>query len=320
MPRTGYFEVTRNALDRITDTYDFLWPTTAALWNFRWQVRGYLEAVPDATEEQLRARFMHATGSGSNYRNFRGGFANTTWEVHLERLAGVLLVNLVGIYEAWCKAVILAATGSAAKADKYEQHLQFPVTVKRPTENAVHAVTQCTKRRSTAMVAAFYPALRSHFRYSWTNANDLLCCFRYFKEIRNALAHNGGLASPKLVQEAANYAPLIGPQFPMQHPPPCRAYIANDPISVDLRAVVGFGEILIRLMVSIDAELSVTDIAEALALDAWLARFRQGLTYPADKDKRRARIARELMSAGLPRPLNTDDFPELLRQRNWIRF
>lgn len=320
MPRTGFYEVTRNALDRVTDTYDFLWPTTAALWNFRWQVRGYIEAVPDATEDELRARFMHANGAGSNYRNFRGGFANVGWEAHVERLGGVLLINLVGIYEAWCKAIVVAATGSPKKGEKYEKQLQFPTATSAPTKGVLHVVRECTTHRSAAMTAAFHPVLSAHTRYSWNRINDLLVCFRYFKEIRNCLAHNGSLASATLVQAAADYSPVAGNNFPMAHPPPCRQYLAGDPVAVDLRAVVAFGEALLRTMVSIDAELAVTKNAETAALAAWSGRYRQGLTYPADRDRRRARVAREMMHVGFPRPLPTDDLPHLMQEHGLIRY
>jgi hypothetical protein len=44
-----FFPATRFAASQITDLFDFVWPTAAALWNLRWQVAGFLKEAPAST-------------------------------------------------------------------------------------------------------------------------------------------------------------------------------------------------------------------------------------------------------------------------------
>ena len=64
-----FFPCTRDAAHRITSLFDFVWPTAAALWNLRWQVQGFLNEVPNATEQELHQRFM--SGSRIQWTNLR---------------------------------------------------------------------------------------------------------------------------------------------------------------------------------------------------------------------------------------------------------
>jgi hypothetical protein len=66
----GFFLATRNAAQRLSDAYDFFWPAKAGLWTLRWQVLGYLQEIPNATEEELNARFVRISRDGD--RRFRG--------------------------------------------------------------------------------------------------------------------------------------------------------------------------------------------------------------------------------------------------------
>ena len=73
-----FFTATASAHAQITGLFNFVWPTAAAMWNLRWQVNGYLQVVPDATVEQLRARFTE--GADINGANFRRACVEHTWD------------------------------------------------------------------------------------------------------------------------------------------------------------------------------------------------------------------------------------------------
>jgi hypothetical protein len=47
---------------QITRLFDFMSPTIVAMWNLRWQVQGFVQAYPDATQQDIVKRF--ALGSG----------------------------------------------------------------------------------------------------------------------------------------------------------------------------------------------------------------------------------------------------------------
>jgi len=48
---------------RLTEVFDFVWPTATAIWNLRWQVAGYVSASPAATESKLAGRFVAGSGT-----------------------------------------------------------------------------------------------------------------------------------------------------------------------------------------------------------------------------------------------------------------
>lgn len=318
MAPIGFFSVTRNAHDAVTDLYDFVWPATAAVWNLRWQVKGYLIEYPEATEEQLRARFAHPTGVGSNYRNFRNGFASASWVDHEARIASFLLVALIGEYEAWARAVLFSATGSEHFADKNEKGLQFPTTA----AGGVRATIQkaLARRLSSRMQGAYSRPLSKQQRYADSSLDDLLFCFRYFKEARNALAHGGGVAPQRLVDAASEYTTRTG-QLGMTHAPACPPLAAGDRVRLTLRQVSGLGEVILRLMTTIDAHLATSVYAERALIEAWKAHHGSTKRFlPADEIKRRTKVASSVARLGFPKPLASDDIPELLKERNLVFF
>ena len=40
-----FFSASNDVISQITDLYDFVWPTASAIWNLRWQVKGFVNEV-----------------------------------------------------------------------------------------------------------------------------------------------------------------------------------------------------------------------------------------------------------------------------------
>src|SRR4051794_17113582 len=104
MIRELFFLSSRRAANRLTDVFDFVWPTASAIWNLRWQVAGYIAVVPDATEDQLVGRFV--AGSGIRGVNLRKACTQHSWEHQQQQFARFLLVEFCALYEAWCISII----------------------------------------------------------------------------------------------------------------------------------------------------------------------------------------------------------------------
>src|SRR5260370_397989 len=94
-----FFAATQNAHQQITEIYDFVWPTAAAMWNLRWQVAGYLQIVPTATVPQLNARFTE--GAAIHGANLRRACVEHTWDQQTEAFGRIVLTNTIAIYEGW---------------------------------------------------------------------------------------------------------------------------------------------------------------------------------------------------------------------------
>ena len=114
-----FFSVTEAFRAQHIALYDFVHGTAAAIWNTRWQVRGYLDAVPGATAADLEARF--ARGSGVYRVNVKRTFADQSYEEQREELARVTLVNTIALYEGW-----LATITALFPGNKWIDELQFP--------------------------------------------------------------------------------------------------------------------------------------------------------------------------------------------------
>ncbi|KXK11968.1 MAG: hypothetical protein UZ14_CFX002002548 [Chloroflexi bacterium OLB14] len=80
-----FFETSKQIFSRITSIYDFVWPTSTALWNLRWQVKGYLDANPNASTDDLLGKFVN--GSKIHGTNIRRAFIEHSWNQQQEELA-----------------------------------------------------------------------------------------------------------------------------------------------------------------------------------------------------------------------------------------
>ncbi len=118
------------------------------------------------------------------------------------------------------------------------------------------------------MTSAFKPTLVKHKKYKLATLHNMLLCYRYFKEIRNRQMHGGGIATQLTVDAYNAFAPVasamsMDTKEVIEHLP----VVLGKPVKLKIRGVVGFCDILLRLMITIDAELSTSHYAEAVALE-----------------------------------------------------
>jgi hypothetical protein len=287
------------------------------MWNLRWQVRGFLDAVPEATNADLTARFVQGssvTGAG----NLKGACVDTTWDEQQRMFAKFLLIDLCAIFESWISQVLGCLSSTSARDVK---DLQFPTQMHRGVPSGVQAaIDRLTNPESSVLRPAFYDALRSSPKNALSNLENLLRCYRFFKESRNCLAHNGSIASPKAVEAYDAFAAIATPaslgvaEVPIHH-----AAVLGQPILLNLRGVVGFSDIVLRLIVTLDAELSRSTRAERHLKDQWLRRNSRRYTLKSGNAQERVRqIQRLVGKLGLPRPKQTTALEAWLRAENLV--
>ena len=97
------------------------------------------------------------------------------------------------------------------------------------------------------------------------------------------------------------------------------AIVEGDEIKLHLRGVVGFCDVLFRMMVSVDAELSRCAGAEAV-LEARFKKARLRSTLSGRPQRRRARINNICQSAGLPIPADAELVQQFLKSKRLIGF
>jgi hypothetical protein len=300
------FKETSSATSEITKLFDFVWPTAIALWNLRLSVRGFLDEVPHATQDHLKTRF--ALGSGFHNADLRVLTKTVSWDEQKERFAEITLTNAFAIYESWAKHLIAhrAVTGFVDK-DLW--------TEGRPGRgNGLNSfIAAVNASPSTMMTRAFKPTFARNRKYFPAQLNNILLCYRYFKEARNCQMHNGGIVDQKTVNAYLAYSPVssaasMRTKEAIEHFP----MVIDTPARLSIRGVVGFVDILLRMMVTIDVELSGSMMAEKAALD----RFKKIIGPKPTLGSDRAGITRKINSrcekAGYPNPIDEQPVKDFL--------
>lgn len=304
-----FFESTRNAHAQHTALYDFVWPTATAMWNLRWQVNGYLGVVPNASEGQLTARFTE--GADIVGCNLRRGCVDHTWDQQKEGFARVLLINAIANYEGWIEG-ILEEFGRNTK--------QLQLGFQSDGTKGIHwALNELLTVKSALMVKCVHSELSKGRYYGYSKIDALMKCYRHFKELRNCVMHRGNIAEQRMNDAYLAFAAVATPSnLGVSEVPKHFPVVIGDPVRLSLRGVVGFSHIILKLMATIDAELSQTPFAETLLLKRWQNTHNPRLTVPGDPVRRRSRLRRMAQSAGLLPMSDFDHFGIWLKSKGLI--
>lgn len=310
MHRKLFFDTSEAIADRLTETFDFVWSTATAQWNLRWQVDGYLRASPDATDDELKSRF--ALGSGIRGANLRRYCVQTTWPEQQEMFARVLLIEFCALYEAWIDGVL----EELGHRSTHASNLQFPTT---NNGGLAVALTALLANISPELQQCIYPVLKTNRKNSLPKLESLLICYRYFKEARNAVIHHGGVASQRALNAylafSGETAASLGVTEVPRHFP---IGTIGDLVKLSLRGVVGFGEIVLKLVTTLDAELSQTTEAEAVFDSRWRAVIGPMRYLPASASEKEAKLVQLVRKLGLETPTQPVALLPMLHRRRLV--
>lgn len=312
-----FFNTSKAVAQNITDLFDFIWPTASAIWNLRWQVQGFLTASPHSSDVELTNRFVH--GSGIRGANLRRACVDTAWETQQEQFAKFLLIEFCAIYESWCEGVLLELSSSIHLSKQF----QYPTstTAQGKPQGVGHAISILNKSESSAIVSSIYPKLLISNKNSKLHLEELLVCYRYFKECRNSSAHKGGIASQLTEDAYTEYAKLSASSLGVKEIPEAFITTKSKPLKISLRGVVGFGDIILRLIATIDAELSRSSLAEECFKKRWketITAKGNRYTLPSDIKKKEAMIRRLVKKLELPHPIFTIELENFLVKENLV--
>jgi hypothetical protein len=311
-----FFDISKQIFMQVTNMYDFIWPTSVALWNLRWQVKGYIETNPNTTHEELESRFV--SGSKIHGVNVQRAFIEHSWEEQQEQFAKFLLINTCALYEAWVKGILLTLKVTVVD---FEKQLQFPTEIilsgkKKGVWNVVETINNS---ESEMLVNAFYKNLLSHKKNSKSKLDNLLICYRYFKEVRNCIIHHNSIADEK-AESAYNRFSLITKSIELgtKEIPNYFPSEKDKPIKLSIRGVVGLSDIVLRIIATIDAELSRSANAENEFINRWKSIMPKHVQLNKMTDKRRKQIVGHMLSLGFPSPIRIDQIEKFLKEHGLI--
>lgn len=194
MRRSGLlFPASVAAARALDDLYDFAWPTAIALWNFRWQLAGYVAVHENATENELAARFI--SGSRINpphsfhWKNLKQ-FSQSTWDDQRSHLARFLLQSSFSVFESYLGELRLNL-GLPESASK--QLDKLPMVYDNVKRIAISKpILVPGQKLSPIMEALVYPAMVKHQHNGLNRLEHLLAAYWAAKCVRNTVAHGPG--------------------------------------------------------------------------------------------------------------------------------
>jgi hypothetical protein len=298
-----------------TELFDVVVPASIGLWNLHWQVRGLLFDAPKITAQQLFHKF--ADGSGLKYRNFQRFRHMDDWTTIRDELAGLFLVGLVALYEGWRESLRLGQSFTKTET----RNLQFPTSPaagRRKKGGIGSVLDKRASPRHAGMERAFANSVSTDKLYSDRQLEDLMIAYRYFKEVRNATTHHGGVAQGKTREayeaavqlDAAALNNVVG----LDDLPDLAI---GQKVAVEYEHAVTLSAIILRVVFTLDAMIGLTEIGADELTSRWHEKFgRKELTT---RQPRRSRaLTRMCVVVGLPRPTDTEPLDELLRDSRLI--
>lgn len=298
---------------QLAELFDFVWPTVTALKYLRGRISARIEAMPSIGEFDLGAEFGAVRGA-----RLRHAFHSTSADDHEQHLARFLLFSICALYEGWADGVAdrlvpLAAAHQIALpkkiADNLGKNLQHTDGDDRPPEG----LRLLCATRSDVMAQCIYPELASNKKYAEAALVPLLKCYRHFKNVRNCLIHAGGIADSRVEQGFLCYEAISAAELGVKEVPECAVMRVGDSIRLSLRGVVGLGDIVLRLVVAIDTELSRSALAETIVLDRLRTTRGIRIALPSNPAKAHRRVASLGRAAHLPAIHAPDVFLKFLK-------
>ena len=144
-------------------------------------------------------------------------------------------------------------------------------------------------------------------------------CLRVFKEARNCYMHNGSTADPKLLTAYSDYTPhATTAALCVTEVPEFTAPVLNNQIQLSLRGVVGFSDILRKILISLDTELLCAVEAEGEFISRYQNRQKLVRTLKADPNGARGQVKHYVMQCGFPTPVAIDDMTAFLLSHHLI--
>lgn len=295
-------EETVYALQEVGKLYHFVWPSIVGLKNYKNQVEEYVKNNPEVSEKELNNIF--AKGFEFNGIDFHKAIINKTWEKHLEEFAVVLLTNAFAVYEGWISETceIIGFHGYRnpynRKFIKYEKAFQFPSC---GNDGIGRALNDLNNPSCNAMIDAFYENTKNNTKYSISNIENHLICYRCFKELRNSIIHNRGICDQKLFDSYIAYQRIAtNSLLGVKEVPRVNSVILNQSIKLDIRGVVGLTDVIIKMIITIDAEISKSEFGLRYFKDKWITIGETGRTMKKDEEKRKNQFRRYIQRMGFP--------------------
>lgn len=294
---------------QMTELFDDLWPTVTAIKNLRWQVNGFYHELNVKQNSKLSSHFVDSEDI-TNRPNLYRACIEQSWEQQEYSLSRNLLTNIFALYEGWIETILPLISDDDVNAKKF----QFPSTART-------TLFSMQQHENKVLVNALYNVYVNNNKSSaFSHLENYLKIYRYFKECRNCIIHSGGRSNQKLIE---SYNDIIGltcedldvTEVPHMEP----VTVENELVKISLRGVVGFSQVVIKIVEVLDMEF----IKAEKAIDCFISQIREFTPHPEypspDEAKSRYLIEKIMRRSGFLTPQHSADFYKLLKCNGILR-
>ena len=317
-----FFDESNKALDNLTTMYDTIWPIAVSLWRMRCEIQGFMSENPDFKNTDFSK--IYSVGSKITGVNYQRAFVEKTWSQQKKELSLILLSEAISLFEGWADDLVkhnFSLTKRDGSTDEEGnknriKSLQFHI-------NVVNEVNSMNSSQSTFMTANIYPQSVILKRRNFRLIYNLLLCYRVFKEIRNAYVHNGSKTTQRLIDTYNEYTRTFSCPSDLGTSvlPSLSIGTIDSKLELDLRDAVFATEIIMIIIISIDAELTKSSVAENILIDRIKNSEWYNKKLNTNKEKRNKQIKDIFTNIGLvPAPSDYDTCYTFLRNNGLIRF
>ena len=301
-----FFNESNDTLHAFTELFDFLWPAYIGVANLRRDYFNQIRHKPNITREDLNKVLCGDLGL-DNYRkkdfDFDYMFNHTSFDMQKNELALLWINSAIALYEGWLKNIsyhIFASDNNKRKT--LEDCLQFEHKWIADFAALINGTT------SSFMDSNFTSKYLAKHHRDAASVENLIKCFRVYKEYRNCYMHNGRKASIYLINAYNAYHPVANRQgLSVKKIPVFTQPQLNQPISLDFDKAILIGDIIMRLIVTVDALLVKTNAAEEEFKQRFKASSHYDKCLSPNIDKARSTVNSYIQGLRMPSPNNIDD-------------
>lgn len=173
---------------------------------------------------------------------------------------------------------------------------------------------------AVALKGVFTRDPRSQRRYSGPHLDNLLLCFRFFKALRNAIAHNGGRVSEEVLKSYLRFRPIATPAALGRQEVPAHSQITkvDEPIRLNLRGVIGLSDVILQIVTTYDMDFGETHLAAREVAIRIKSTSLANQNMIPHTDRREKRILARVRAANLPSARLTTEFEAFLKSEGII--
>lgn len=304
MAKTGFFEATAGAVERLARFYDWFSPALIGLHRLRTSVTKSLREK-DVDEKILESRFNK--GSGIRWSAYHG-LISKKWPDICSEAAYALINESCSVLEGWLEDVFSREVsnnvfmafndeGANSLRTKAIKYMQFPCG-KECYKQVLKYLKANAPSSATFLCQSTVPALRRSLgAYTEETLENLLRYYRLIKELRNSVVHGGGFATKNCVGAYCGCKGLSSNDLGLTRLPCLPQIKEGQRVNIDLYTANAFVEVVLKIIKIYDIELVESRIGVEEFKRRWMSH--QGnlvKTFSANQSK-----AEKQLSAWLKR-------------------